>query len=88
MNIFDYADILNLSMTITYHHNQDRRFSAKFDSVEVREGQSMLKSEHGNGVTPEEAIRNYAQILSGAIMIYSAYGDDRFEKKVPPLEYP
>ncbi len=88
MNIFDYADVLNLDMTITYFHNQNKRFCARFSGVEVKTGEAGLLGAHGNGTTPEAAIKSYAEQLSGETMVHDAMGDGRYEKKVPALEYP
>ena len=87
MNILDYADVLNLNLEITYYHNQDHRFSAKFEYVEVKDG-CMLSSPHGNGKNPSEAIVDYVSKISGeTIVIHAMDKEKRREYKVPQLTY-
>ncbi len=82
MNILEYADILNLDLKITYHHNQDGRFSADLERVEVmRDGG--LSGVYGNGPTPAAAILDYAKRLQGKRIAVNAYTNQRREYSVP-----
>ena len=71
MNILEYADVINTNIVITYCHNQDMRFSAYFESCEVKEGAALL-SEYGDGTTPEAAIREYVTKIRGRRIIFHA----------------
>lgn len=91
MNITDYADIINVNIKITYYHNQNYRWSACFEYADflAHEGSVILRSEHGNGESPVEAINNYIDLIKGKILVFDAMsGDKRREYKVPMgLEY-
>ena len=52
------------------------RYFAAFRGVEEKQG-SCLVSTHGNGATPEEAIRDYARQLSMKPIVHNAMCDDR-----------
>lgn len=60
------------------------RYYASFDRAEIKEG-VMLRSEFGNGATPEEAIMNYTSIIEMKMLVINAYRDDRKEIEVPRL---
>jgi hypothetical protein len=59
-------------------------FYANFDHAEIQQG-GFLIGAYGNGNTPEEAIENYARQISGLILIFNAYRDDRKEIRIPVL---
>jgi hypothetical protein len=69
-------------MEITYYPNQNRRFSASFKHIEVKEG-AMLASAYGNGETPELAVKDYVNKIRGKRIIKNAYLDNRQEFDVP-----
>ena len=83
MTITDYADILNIRIIITYYHNQNCRWSAKFEGSEVSKG-AMLASIFGTGNTPGKALSDYIDQISGETIVFDAMGGDkRREYKVP-----
>lgn len=59
-----------------------KRYYASFKRVEVKRG-CMLASEFANGATPEEAIRKYAGLLRGELLVHSAMTEDRREIQAP-----
>ena len=86
MKVTDYVDIINCNIKITYHHNQNNRWCARFEYAEVmeNEGSAMLKSEQGNGATPCAALEDYVDSIKGKILVFNATGGDkRREFKVP-----
>ena len=82
MNILEYADVINCNIIITYCHNQKSRFSADFESAEIK-GNSVLIGEYGNGNTPNEAINNYLDKIKGKTIVLQAGTDYRREFLVP-----
>ena len=86
MNITEYADVINVNITITYYHNQQQRWCAHFEGAEVleHEGSAILAILHGNGSTPYEALQDYLDNVEGKILVFNATGGDkRREFKVP-----
>jgi len=63
---------------------EDSRYYAQFEDCEVKKGVCLL-SEYGNGGTPEEAMANYAQEISGALLVLNAFGPNRREIQAPIL---
>lgn len=64
--IDDLAEAEDLEMVVKERPVADGdpiRYYASFKSIEVAEGR-LLKSEFGNGATPEEAIQDYARLIS------------------------
>lgn len=82
MTLTEYADILNINLVLTYYHNQDNRWSAKLERIEVKDG-SILARVYGNGNSPEEAQHNYAERIKGRHVVQNAYAGDRREFNVP-----
>ena len=86
MKVTDYVDVINCNIQMTYYHNQNNRWCAKFEYAEVLEhkGSATLVSEHGNGPTPEAALQKYIDGIKGKILVFNATGGDkRREFKVP-----
>lgn len=93
MSIEDFAERHNLIMEV---HERNKRnmidfnvrdaFYASFEGAEVKEG-ACLASEYGDGSNEEEAIRNYAALISGKLLVFNAFGRDRHEIQVPYLSY-
>jgi len=89
MPIEDFADINNLTMLVNERQTpleSSGRFYARFSNVDVLDG-SFLVGEHGNGSTPEEAIKKYANQISFKTIVCSATSIKRKEIKVPRLTY-
>lgn len=60
------------------------RYVAMFQGAEVASG-GLLRGEYGEGNTEEEAIRNYAEVISHERLIVGAFTDARREIDVPRL---
>lgn len=88
MNIFDYADALNLEVEITRYSNQGGRWSAHFTTieggVEVKEG-SILTSAYGNGTSMFGAIRDYVDQIGGKRIVVCAMSPDRRREYTVPM---
>jgi hypothetical protein len=78
----EYADIIDKQITITYYPNQKHRFSANFERGEVKQG-SMLKGEFGNGLSANEAINNYVDLIRNKKLVFNAMLDSRQEFACP-----
>ena len=83
MSVGAFAEQHGLAMKV--HKRTDGSFSAEFEGAEVRRGTCMLLSMSGEGFTEELAISDYAQQLSGQLMIVDALRDTRREIWVPQL---
>lgn len=87
-----FAEVYELTMVIEERVPKDMgdrwsessRYYAKFEDCEVKHGCG-LRSEYGNGRTPGEAMANYAQGISGALLVLNAFGPNRREIQVPIL---
>lgn len=82
MDVTEYADVLNLEIVIRYYPNQEKRFCARFERVEIKEG-SMLAGVSGNASTPGDAMRDYITQISGKLAVKNAYGENRLEFTIP-----
>lgn len=60
------------------------RFQAYFIGSEISEG-SFLKGEYGVGGTLDAALFDYANLISGKILVFNAYLESRKEIEVPEL---
>lgn len=82
--IEDFADQHELTMKVfeRHAHSSPDRFYAHFDRVDVKEG-SVLVGRFGDGATEDQAIADYANKISGAFLVYSAYTDARREMRAP-----
>lgn len=65
MNIYDYADCMDLELLVRRHQQQNNRWTCSFERVEVCEGTCILRSAYGNSKSPEGAIADYSQQISG-----------------------
>lgn len=65
MNIYDYADCMDLELVVRRHPQQNNRWTCSFERVEVCEGERMLKSAYGNSKSPDGAIADYSRQISG-----------------------
>lgn len=85
MTIWEFADIIDKQITITYHPNRDGRFSASFAKGEVKKG-IMLEGTYGSGVTPMDAIINYIGEICGKRLVFSAMDDKERKEFVVPKQ--
>lgn len=87
MTIDEFADIHNLTMQITERkvpYNSSMRYSAHFESTEVKEG-CCLTGVYGNGNTIREAEINYAEKIELMMIVINAMTGKRREIDVPRL---
>jgi len=86
MRIGDYADSINKSIVIRRRTRfGGMQWYADFGDggSEIHEG-GVLKGVCGNGVTPNEALRDLARVVSNQTIIFHAYSN-RQEFDVPDL---
>jgi len=81
VNLEDFANEHNLTMLvserdITAQALSMSNYTAKFKGVEVKKGLT-LEGAYGNGMTPEEAIKDYCKQISGQWIAVNAYSDSR-----------
>jgi len=90
MNIFDYADTLNLELSIVYHPNQNGRFSVSFDGVEFKDkiGDGMLSGIYGNACSSELAIKDFINQINGKYIVLDRKNNGTpLRLKIPKLQY-
>lgn len=92
LDIAEFAERHGLTMEV---HERERDssmyfttypFYAEFKGAEVKEGVCLI-SAFGDGDNEESAIRDYANEISGKLLVFNAFGKDRYEIKVPYLSY-
>jgi hypothetical protein len=75
-NIVDFAKRLDLTMVIiereAFKDDSPMRYAAFLRGVDIRTGESMLQSTHGDGATEDEAIANYAKAISHKRLMVNA----------------
>ena len=83
----EFADRHNLVMEVKerpldcQHHG---KYTASFERAETTTpGSRILTGAYGDGETPEDAMRDYGQEISGKILVVNAWGDGRRELDVP-----
>jgi hypothetical protein len=95
MLLQDFADKHGLIMEIGERTQTDlhpsipfksNRFYASFKDIETKQG-ACLCGTHGNGGTGEEAISDYANQISGKLLVRGAFTEDRQEFYAPELYY-
>ena len=82
MNIQEYADILNIEISLIYYPNQKNRWSAMFQNCEVM-GDGVLIGTYGNGTTPLSAIGDFIENIKGKKIVFGAGTLKRREFVVP-----
>jgi len=88
MSIEEFAEENDLTMKVVerkHYDHKGQRFYAVFDGAEVK-GDSVLMGLYGDGETEEEAIRSYAQVISGKTIVFNAEKKYRLELDVPILK--
>ncbi len=86
MNINELADLLGVDLIVRRYPNQHERWTASFEKCETKDG-GMLASEYGNGTSPELAIKNYCELISGKVLVFNAMSENRREFNCPKLTY-
>lgn len=89
VNLEDFANKHNLVMQVSERDMAAQamgmsKYTAKFKGVEVKSGLT-LEGAYGNGMTPEDAIKDYCSEISGEWIVINAYGNDRKMICVPHL---
>ncbi|MGD9697532.1 hypothetical protein [Acinetobacter sp.] len=82
MTIEQFAELHDLTMEV--HERYPGNWYAHFENSDIKEG-AILKRAYGNGVNKENAIKNYADEISGTLLVLNAMSDDRKEIRVPLL---
>ena len=89
-NILDFEKEHGLDLVITErskeYMNPVYKFYARFENTETK-GDGILIGEYGNGNTPEEAINDYCNLISGKRIVFKAYTEERKEISVHKLFY-
>jgi len=85
MNIQEYADTLNLEISMTRYANQNNRWTAKFERCETKDNAEscMLAGTYGNGTDPESALGDYVDSIRGKILVHRANQTDERRFVVP-----
>ena len=63
-------------------HGTNGQFYAHFKHAETKDG-CILCGEHGNGITPEKAIRDYGKKISEKTLVIDSMGKNRRTIHVP-----
>lgn len=86
MNIFEFAQEHGLDLVVNQRESTKLpRYTVRFKRVEVKDG-SLLHSEYGDGMTINDAVDEYAQLISGQRLIFDAMSDkNRKEINAPRL---
>ncbi len=83
----DFADQHGLEMIVNERpkkYSELPSFYANFARVEVKDG-NFLRSTHGDGQTPEEAIEDYRRQISEQDLVFDAYRSTRRDIRAPIL---
>lgn len=83
MTIEEFAEKHGLTMVLTERRKQyirvpHERWLAHFDNCETKDG-CILSGTYGQGATTKEAIADYADKITGKLLVIDAYGDNRRE---------
>lgn len=84
----EFADKYGLEMVVSERSNpssESYKFYARFRSVEVSEGYFLIGT-HGDGNTPEAAIKDYGERISNKTIVYKSYTAHREEIVVPEFD--
>ena len=87
MTIDEFSEKHGLVMEIHERSNVDSpdRFYAHFERSDIAEN-GFLVGKFGNGPTPDEAINEYSEKISGKVLVIGAFAGSRREFLVPILE--
>lgn len=85
MTIYEFADVVDARIELRRHPNQDGRWSASFEDCEVVPEPGILRSTFGDGLSPLDAVRDYAARISGQRLVFHATDPkERREYRAPP----
>jgi hypothetical protein len=83
MTIYELAEIYDKSIIIKYCPKRKPPFYAHLEKSDIKKDIGLL-GEHGNGYTPNEAIRDYAKKIRGERIVFNGLSDKyREEFNVP-----
>jgi hypothetical protein len=87
VTIEEFADFIGADLIIRRYANQNNRYTARFENLEVKHNQddTILSSAHGNGSTPEMAIKEYIYEIKGMWAVLNAGRSSRKEFGIPLL---
>lgn len=68
MNIEDYADAINATLVIMRHHNENNRYSAKFEYAQI-DGGNTLSNVFGTGTCAHDAVESYIKQICGKTLV-------------------
>lgn len=76
MKIIEYADLMSLNIELTYHANQNGRWTAKFENVDIKENieDPFMISAYGNGTSPTDAMKDYIQRIKNSLLCWRRLG--------------
>lgn len=88
INILDFADIINIKLIVERHPNQNGRWTASFENSEIKNSEQdiCLRSIYGDAISPELAIMNYSNEISGKILVINSMTDKRKDLNIPNLK--
>ena len=88
MTLLEFADIIGKNIEIRYvpgrkeiESGEPAPFYCHFEKASVKDG-VFLRSNFGNGKSPEEAMRNYCADIRGQCLVFDGY-QNRQEYNVP-----
>lgn len=85
MTIEEFAHKFGLTIRVDERSNRTNgQWYAHFLNAEIKDG-PILIGDYGYGVTPKSAIADYAERISGKLLVINAYGPNRREVRVPML---
>jgi len=93
IDIADFAERHDLTIVVRERNINDMNelnikdsFYAYFEGAEIKRD-ACLSSDFGGGNSEEGAISDYANRISGRLLVFNAYGRDRHEIQAPYLSY-
>jgi hypothetical protein len=72
----------NLVVTRYANPGPGNHWAARIQGAEIKDG-GMLRAFSGRGVTPDEALIDYANEIAGKVLVFDAYNDRRREINIP-----
>ena len=85
MNLVEFAEMIRQGLRIIYYVEQNGRYACSFDNFAELLNDNMLTSTYGDGKTAVEAMNNYANRISGELLVFNASSTNRIEYRVPQL---
>ncbi len=89
MTVYELADILRATIVAKRYEGQNGRITAHFEDYETKESEfaACLEGTYGDSDTWDGAVADYARKISGRILVFKAFNEDRRrEFRCPELE--